>query len=142
MGHESNGDIYCNWRTRNGPLRLGKETESVENWRTNRDHPNYSIVKIGQNTEKSPGDLKRVTDAHTRVKDYQQTLVLKTHKEYKNNKMSTAKILSVYIRHNREKNGRYSTSICQDYRIKTCLNLSTCNGICLIETDFFLNGGL
>ena len=25
----------------------------------NQDHPNYSIVKIGQNTEKSPADLKR-----------------------------------------------------------------------------------
>ena len=25
--------------------------------RTSRDHPNYIIMKIGQNTEKSPGDL-------------------------------------------------------------------------------------
>ena len=24
------------------------------------DHRNYSIVEIGQNTEKSPGDLKRI----------------------------------------------------------------------------------
>ena len=24
------------------------------------DHPNYSIVEIGQKTEKSPGDLRRL----------------------------------------------------------------------------------
>ena len=24
------------------------------------DHPTYSIVEIGQNTEKSPGDLRRL----------------------------------------------------------------------------------
>ena len=30
------------------------------NRRTNRDHPNYSIVEIGQNIEKSLGDLKRL----------------------------------------------------------------------------------
>ena len=28
------------------------------NKRTSGDHPNYSIVEIGQNTEKSPGDFK------------------------------------------------------------------------------------
>ena len=40
------------------PERLGKGTGKVENRRTNRDHPNHSITKIGQNTEKSPGDLR------------------------------------------------------------------------------------
>ena len=30
------------------------------NLRTNRDHPNYNIVKIGQNTEKGPGDLRKL----------------------------------------------------------------------------------
>ena len=25
-----------------------------------RDHPNYSIIVNGQNTEKSPGDLRRL----------------------------------------------------------------------------------
>ena len=27
-----------------------------------RDHPNYNIVEYGQNTEKSPGDLRRLAD--------------------------------------------------------------------------------
>ena len=29
------------------------------NQRTSGDHPDYSIIKIDQNTEKSSGDLKR-----------------------------------------------------------------------------------
>ena len=37
-----------------------KGTERVENQRTNRDHPDYSIDKIFPNTEKRPGDMKRL----------------------------------------------------------------------------------
>ena len=37
---------------------LGTVTKGlVHDWRTRGDPPNYSIVEIGQNTEKSPGDL-------------------------------------------------------------------------------------
>ena len=32
------------------------------------DHPNHSIIKIGQNTEKSPGDVKRLAVTQTPVK--------------------------------------------------------------------------
>ena len=38
---------------------IGKGTGTLENKRSSRDHPDYSIIKIGQNTEKSPGDLRR-----------------------------------------------------------------------------------
>ena len=48
-------------------------------WRTSWDHPNYSIVEIGQNTEKSPGDFRRL--AVIPVKDHQLTLMWKTLKE-------------------------------------------------------------
>ena len=34
-----------------------KEIGGLGSWGTNGDHPNYSIVENGQNTEKSPGDL-------------------------------------------------------------------------------------
>ena len=37
---------------------------------------NYSIIEIGQNTEKSTGDLRRL--AVTLVKDHQSTLMWKT----------------------------------------------------------------
>ena len=48
-----------------------------ENWRTNRNHPDYNIDEIGQNTEKSPGDLRSIVDTQTPLKDYQRTLVWK-----------------------------------------------------------------
>ena len=37
---------------------LVKKAGRVGNWRTNRDHPNYTIIKISQNTEKSPWIFK------------------------------------------------------------------------------------
>ena len=42
-------------------------TGGLENKRTNGDHPNYSIAEIGQNTEKSSGDLRRLTVTKTPV---------------------------------------------------------------------------
>ena len=35
-------------------------------------HPNDSIIENGQNTEKSPGDLRRLAVAQTPVKDHQR----------------------------------------------------------------------
>ena len=40
--------------------RLGKK-------RTSEEHPNYSFINIGQNTEKSAGDLRRVALTQTPV---------------------------------------------------------------------------
>ena len=57
----------CTW---NNPQRLGKGLDGVVNRRTNGDHPNYSIVKIGQNTEKSPGDLQRFGVSLAPLKDH------------------------------------------------------------------------
>ena len=37
-----------------------KETGRLRNQRTSEDHPDYSIVKINKNTQKSPGDLMRL----------------------------------------------------------------------------------
>ena len=94
IDHESVSDTNCNWCERNNPQRLGKETERVGNWRTCQDHLNYSITKIGQNTEKSPGDLKRLGVTQTRVKNQLPILEWKTHKEYNNNNNdNTARIL-------------------------------------------------
>ena len=43
MGHEGDGNTNYNWHAWNGSQRLGKGTGSVENQRTNRDYPDYSI---------------------------------------------------------------------------------------------------
>ena len=50
-------------------------TGGLENKRTGRDHPNYSIVEIGQNIEKSPGDLRTLAVTQTLVRNHQLTLV-------------------------------------------------------------------
>ena len=55
--------------------RIGKGTERIGNKSTSGDHPNYSTVKIDQNTEKSAGDLRRLAVTQTPVGDHQLTLV-------------------------------------------------------------------
>ena len=63
------------------PQKLGKAAERVGNQGTIRDHPNNSIVKIGQNTEKSHEDPRVLTVNQTLEKNHQLTLVWKTRKE-------------------------------------------------------------
>ena len=55
---EGDGDTNCNRCTGNTPNRFDVDIWWLRNQGTNRDHPDYSIVKIGQNTEKSPRDLR------------------------------------------------------------------------------------
>ena len=59
MENEDNGDTNCVWCTWNNRQRIGKETGRVENKTICRDHPDYYIGKINQNTEKSAGDFVR-----------------------------------------------------------------------------------
>ena len=58
-----------------GTVRITKETGGFGGWRTSGDHPNYYIIENGQNTEKSPGDLRKVAVTQTPVKDHQLTLM-------------------------------------------------------------------
>ena len=60
--------------------KIGIRTVGLGNKRTSGDHPNYSIVKIGWNTEKSPGDLNRLVVTQTLVRNHWLTLVWKTQK--------------------------------------------------------------
>ena len=39
------------------------------------DHPNYYFIENGLNTEKSPGDLRKLGVTQTPVKDHQLTLM-------------------------------------------------------------------
>ena len=50
-------DTNCNWCSLHNPQRVVKGTGRLGNKRTSGDHPDYSIIKICQNTKKSPGDL-------------------------------------------------------------------------------------
>ena len=57
IAHEVDGDINNNWNARNNPLRISKGTGRHINQRTSVDYPDYNIIKINQNNEKSPGSL-------------------------------------------------------------------------------------
>ena len=57
--HKEDGDTNYVWCTWNNPQRIGKGVGRLGN-KTSRNHPGYRIIKISQNTEKSPGDFKGV----------------------------------------------------------------------------------
>ena len=70
LKNESDSDTNCSWCLWNGSQRLGMSAGKIGNHRTKRDHQNYSIVKIDQNTGKSPGDQRRLNVIQTPVKDH------------------------------------------------------------------------
>ena len=59
--------------------RIIKGTGGLVGRRTYRDHPNYNIIENGQNTQKSPGDLRILavtqTPAKTDVKNTKITYI-------------------------------------------------------------------
>ena len=60
MEHKSEDDINFNWRARYNHQGVGAETLWLGNESIRKGHLNYIIVEIGLNTEKSPGDLRRL----------------------------------------------------------------------------------
>ena len=75
MEYESDSYKNCNWCAQNHPQRFGKDTGRLGNRRTSGD---YGIIKIGQITEKIPGDLKRFAVSQTLVQNSQLRQVGKT----------------------------------------------------------------
>ena len=53
----------------------GKKTGGTGSQRRKRDHPDYRVIKIGLNTEKSPGDLKILHIPQIPLKNEQLTLM-------------------------------------------------------------------
>ena len=76
--HESDDYNSCKWCSWYSHRRINKETGGLGNNRKSEDHPNYCIIEIDQNTEKSPGDVKRLAVTQTLKKDHQLTLMWKT----------------------------------------------------------------
>ena len=52
--------------------------KGLEDLEVGGDHPNNSIIENGQSTEKSPGDLGRLTVTQSPVKDHHLTLMWKS----------------------------------------------------------------
>ena len=69
MEHEGENYTNCDWGFWYSHQRIIKETAEFGSWGTSGDHPNYSI-EYGQNTEKSPGDLRRLAVTQTPVKNH------------------------------------------------------------------------
>ena len=78
MEHEGDSDINCNWWTSNDPQRMAKGTGRLGNKRASGDHLDHGIIKINQNSETSPGDMRRLAVTQTPVRNYQLSLVGKT----------------------------------------------------------------
>ena len=85
MKHEGNNYTNRDWCFWCSHQRITKGTGGLEGRRTSGDHPNYNIIENSQNTEKSPGDLRRLAITQTPVKYHQLKLIRKTLKEYNNN---------------------------------------------------------
>ena len=75
MEREIDGDTNYHWRSLYRHRRIDTGTGGLENKRTNGDHPNYNIIKLATNTDKSPGDLRRLAVIQTPVRNHQLTLV-------------------------------------------------------------------
>ena len=67
--YESVGYSSYNWWSWYCHQMIVTGIGGLRNNRTRGVYPNYSIVKIGQNTTKSPGDLRRFAVTQTPVKD-------------------------------------------------------------------------
>ena len=57
------------------PKGFEKETEGIRNQWNNQNHTGDSIVNIGQNNQKSPGDLSRLDVTQTLVNDHKLKLM-------------------------------------------------------------------
>ena len=68
----------CAWYSHQ---RIGKRSGGNGNKRSSVEHPNYSTVKIGQNTEKSPGDLRRLDVTQTPLKKLSANAGMKKYKQ-------------------------------------------------------------
>ena len=71
-------------------LKIGTRTGGHGNKRSRREHPNYSIVEIGQNIERSPGYLRTRAVTQTSVENHLLTLVERTLKWVKKSTFSSS----------------------------------------------------
>ena len=85
MEYEADNYNNCDWCFWHSHLRIIKGTGGLRGRRTSGDHPNYNIIENGQNTEKSPEDLRRLAvDSNSSEKPSAKTDV-KNSQEVNNN---------------------------------------------------------
>ena len=79
--YESHDDTNCDSYSWYSHQRICTRSGGLGNKKIRGDHPNYWIIEIGQNTEKSPVNLRRLAVTQTPVRNYQLTLVWKARKK-------------------------------------------------------------
>ena len=75
MEHEGDDCNNCDWCFWHSKKRIIKGPGGLGSWRASGYHPNDSITENGQNTDKSPGDLRRLAVTQGPVKNHQLTLM-------------------------------------------------------------------
>ena len=74
MEHESDVYTNCILNSLDSHQRVNKRTVGIGNKRMSRDHSNFCIIGIDQNTEKSHGDLKKLAVTETPGENHQLTV--------------------------------------------------------------------
>ena len=77
MEYESDGDSNCNWCSWYSHQRNDTKTGGFGNQITSGDDQNNSIIEIGQITEKSLGDLRKLAVIQIPARNNRLTLVWK-----------------------------------------------------------------
>ena len=72
--NHSDSDTNWNWCSWYSHQRIVTRSGKIENKRTSGEYTNYSTLEIGQNTEKSSGELRRLAVTQTPVRNLRQTL--------------------------------------------------------------------
>ena len=67
MEHESDGDTICNCDLGTVTQRIDKRSRGLRNKWTSGDYSNYRIIEIVQNTEKSPGNLRKLAVTYSQM---------------------------------------------------------------------------
>ena len=75
LNNNNNNNTNCNWYSHQ---RIGTRTGGLGNNGIGGDCPNYSIAEISENTEKSPGILRRLAVTPTPMENHQLTVMWKT----------------------------------------------------------------
>ena len=73
--HESNNCANCDWCVRHSNQSIIKRPGGLGSWQISRDYPNDSFAEDGQNTETSPGNVRRLAVTLTLVKNHQLILM-------------------------------------------------------------------
>ena len=75
MKYESDSNTNCNWCALYHHQRIDTGTRGLGNKRMSGDNTKDRIIKIGQNTEKGPEDMRKLAISQTPLRNHQLMLM-------------------------------------------------------------------